>query len=109
MVMNEGLERVGPNGYDGEEHVAFGVFAQSAVEDVRLPSTLKQIGCKAFENCRELRNVQLPEGLEYIGRKCFCYSGIESIVFPSTLKTVSACAFQDCKELKSVTLNEGLE
>ena len=57
MVMNEGLERVGPNGYDGEEHVAFGVFAQSAVEDVRLPSTLKRIGCKAFESCHKLRNI----------------------------------------------------
>ena len=45
-----------------------GVFEDSAVERVALPSTLKKIEYSAFSGCRNLRDVLLPEGFETIGR-----------------------------------------
>lgn len=86
-----------------------GVFQNSAVENVKLPKTLKRIEYKAFANCNNLKAIQLPKGLEYVGTLCFCNSGLEEIVFPQTVKTISASAFQSCKHLHQVKLNEGLE
>ena len=40
-----------------------GVFYDSAVEDVLLPSTLKVIEYGAFEYCWNLRKLVLPSGL----------------------------------------------
>ena len=45
-----------------------GVFENSAIEDIKLPTTLKRIEYSAFKNCKCLKRVYLPEKLEYIGR-----------------------------------------
>ena len=66
VQLNEGLEVLGtddhPNGATW-----CGVFEGSAVESVLLPSTLKKIEYSAFEDCKKLKNISLPEGLEFIG------------------------------------------
>lgn len=69
------------------------MFEQSALENVHLPSTLKRIEYNVFDECKQLKNIQLPEGLEYIGRQCFYKSGLESIVLPATVKSVGSGAF----------------
>lgn len=48
-----------------------GTFEGSAVESVQLPSTLKIIERDVFRECRHLRSIELPEGLEVIGESCF--------------------------------------
>lgn len=60
---------------------------------MHLPSTLKRIEYNVFDECKQLKNIQLPEGLEYIGRQCFYKSGLESIVLPATVKSVGSGAF----------------
>ena len=67
-VLNEGLETLGTDDYDEDGDMTFGVFDQSALENVRLPSTLKRIEYSAFDECKQLKSIQLPEGLKYIGR-----------------------------------------
>ena len=64
------MEVLGKDEYlDGKE--LCGVFEGSAIEDIKLPTTLKRIEYSAFKNCKYLKRVRLPEKLEYIGRKCF--------------------------------------
>ena len=87
---------LGTNDHPGGKDWA-GVFTDSALESVKLPSTLKRIEYGAFEYCERLRKVQLPNGLEHIGDSCFWHSGLEEIVFPSSVKVVGMCAFQECK------------
>ena len=55
----------------------YGVFQESAVESVTLPSTLKRIEYGAFQDCKNLKHITLPNGLEKIGMRCFYESGIE--------------------------------
>ena len=45
-----------------------GVFENSAIEGVKLPTTLKRIEYSAFKNCKGLKRVYLPDKLEYVGR-----------------------------------------
>ena len=85
-----------------EEHSKYGkvwrgVFEKSAVEHVKLPSTLRKMEYSVFDECENLKKIELSEGLEYIGKWCFRESGLEDIMFPSSVKNVGAQAFYDCK------------
>ena len=59
-------------------------------------------------DCRELKAVDLPEGLNYIGTSCFCGTGLESVKFPASLRTLCQAAFAMCKNLRRVEFCEGL-
>ena len=48
MKFNEGLEVLGTNEYDDDGSMYLGVFQDSSVEHVELPSTLKRIEYCAF-------------------------------------------------------------
>ena len=59
----------------------------------------------AFSFCRELRVLNLSEGLEEIDIMAFwgC-DKLESLSIPSTVKTIGASAFAECTSLRSVTI-----
>ena len=62
-----------------------------------------------FLKCKNLKNIELPEGLEKIDFMAFRESGLQNVVFPKSLRTVSQEAFSYCENLKEATLNSGLE
>ena len=73
-------------------------------------SQLKSIAANAFYMCSNLREINLPEGLESIGVHAFyeC-SSLAKVTFPSTLKTIGGHAFSGCRKLKEITLPEGIQ
>lgn len=62
---------LGTDGYPRDGELWAGVFERSAVEYVELTSTLKRIEYNAFNGCKSLKNISLPDKLEYIGETCF--------------------------------------
>ena len=52
--------------HNGKE--LYGVFEGSAIEDLKLPTTLKRIEYSTFKSCKNLKRVNLAGKLEYIGR-----------------------------------------
>lgn len=44
------------------------MFQNSALKSVEFPSTLKRIEYCAFAECKKIKTVKLPDGLEYIGK-----------------------------------------
>ena len=108
VSLNEGLKILGERWNDGyKEHISE-VFAESGIENLKLPSTLKTIEANTFYKCEQLRSVEFSEGLEKIGAKAFSESGVESVVLPSSMKIINGFAFAECKYLHNVRLNEGL-
>lgn len=59
-----------------------------------------------FECCKNLKSIEISDGVEYIGKKCFSFSGIEEITISGTLKGINDDAFADCESLKIVWLEE---
>ena len=57
VKFNEGLEVLGTDEYSDDGKTYFGVFEESAVERVELPSTLRRIEYRVFENCKNLKNI----------------------------------------------------
>ena len=109
VKFSEGLEVLGTDEYPDSNSIYSGVFEGSSLERVKLPTTLKKMEYSVFEDCRNLRRVRLPEGLEYVGKRCFSGTGLESVEFPPSLRTIAQGAFYKCEGLRAVKLNEGLE
>lgn len=86
LVLNDGIESIGTLAFGGsyEDQMRF--------TSVKLPDTLKSIGCYAFQWCSYIKGeFVLPEGLETISDGAFDH--LESIenktfVIPSTVKTI---------------------
>ena len=67
-VTNEGLEAIGTD--EGNDDDA-GAFEDSGLKRIKLSSTIKRIEYRAFKDCKDLRDITLPDGLTHIGKKCF--------------------------------------
>lgn len=81
------------------------MFAWSAIETVKLPSTLKRLEAQTFSLCINLKSIDIPNSIEYIGEECFEGSGVKEITFPSTLKEIGEDVFKYCS-LKIIWLEE---
>ncbi len=67
---------------------------------VTLPSTLREIGSRAFE-CAHITEIRLPQGLTYIGDEAFCQSLLTSVHLPASLTYLGSQAFDNCSRLTS--------
>ena len=96
---------------DNVEHLGERWFANSNIESVTIPASVKCIDTCAFYKCKNLKRITFAEGsqLAIIGRQCFYESGIEEFQSPQSLREIGDGAFSSCKSLESVILNEGLE
>ena len=106
VILNEGLEALGTSERPDDKQWYYGVFQDTAVEEINLPSTLKRIKYSAFQNCKHLKSVALPKGLEKIGEGCFYESEIEQIILPDSVVEISESAFYSCGNLKSVAFGK---
>ena len=86
-------------GKDGEVNVPPMIGGRKVVE----------IGKKAFEDCRSLTSITLPEGVTSIGNSAFynCDS-LANITLPESLTSLGNFAFYNCGSLANITLPESL-
>ena len=64
---------------------------------VILPNTITSIGAFAFQSCDRLTSINLPEGLTTIGPNAFSTcSNLSHIDFPSTLTELGSTSFISC-------------
>jgi len=95
-----------------------GDFGKNDIVTADIPSSViyngetykvTSIGYLAFEYCRNLKSVTIPDGVVSIGSVAFsiCQS-LESITIPNSVTTIESGAFQGCKALTSITIPEGV-
>lgn len=73
-----------------------------ALQNPKLPSTLKVIKEGAFCDCNSITEIILPEGIETIGAYAFQNIPITEITFPASLKEAGDRPLNYCHELKVV-------
>jgi len=76
------------------------------IRHVYLPDTLKTIGKFAFEDCLQLKTINLPDGLISLEDGCFYHSTINSITIPASVKKIGLAAFSACYALERINVNE---
>ena len=77
---------------------------------INIPSTVTDIGEKAFERCASLKGLSLPEGIREI--KAHTFMGCTSLVsftVPESVEIIGASAFLGCTSLESITLPDALK
>ena len=141
IELNEGLEKIGSNAFTAtaiteitlpstiktggyafaKSKLEKASFAKGAVSvptqmfgncrqlrEVTLPETIKSINGYAFENCVQLRSIELPSSLEKLESSCFKASGLTGIVLPDSVKNIGTSSFINCANLKTATIGSGL-
>lgn len=84
-------------------------MAQSHLQQVQIPGTVKTIGNGAFSMCGSLKEIVIPEGVTTIGEKAFyhCDDLLHATIANSVTK-IGQRAFCMCKILADVKLSSGL-
>ena len=80
-------------------------FELSALREIKLPSTFKELGAGTFSQCSSFSNINLPDGVETIGEQAFygCYS-LRAILLPKELKTIGTRAFEGCSGIYTINI-----
>ena len=78
------------------------VFGTRDIEAVTIPSHIKKIEAFAFENCKNLKNVEISENSEIreIGENSFFGAKIERFTIPPHLTEICRFSFYNCEKLK---------
>ena len=96
---------------EGVEIIRRGAFESCrGLVNICIPDSVKEIGSVAFSHCISLRSVRLPRNLEKIGSGAFesCIS-LEAIYLPRTLLNIGSGAFLLCKSLKILNIPDNFE
>ena len=68
-----------------------------------VPSSVTEIGYRAFYYCYNLTSVTIPSGVNVIGQEAFsCCSYLTSITIPDSVISIGWAAFDNCKSLEKV-------
>lgn len=86
--------------------IADEAFAGTHLEEIQLPDSIRQIGCRAFA-ASALRGVMaIPEGVESLGDDAFAdCSGLTRMVLPETLAGIGVNPFQGCSALREISVS----
>ena len=84
-------------------------FADSSIETIAIPSTVKELGCGIFSGCKSLSSVKLDCLIERLPDSFFAFSSLTSFEVPECIKVIGVCAFYSCRNLQTINLNKGLK
>ncbi len=107
-----------------------GVFSNcKKLSKVTLSNDIEVIPAKMFQYCEKLADIKLPTSLKNIGESAFSYTGLKKIVIPDTVESVGNAAFNgsavtsatlsnavygedvfsSCQKLNKIVFAEGIE
>jgi hypothetical protein len=79
-----------------------------APASIVIPSTVREIGPKAFYRVSTIRDLNFEEGVLCIGVKAFSFCRwLGNAAFPASLEVIESCAFNGCSSLATVTFAVG--
>ena len=63
----------------------------------------------AFQSCKEMKNILIPDSIERIGAYAFSgCSSLKVIVFPPRVKILNGNTFEGCDSLKKIIVPRGI-
>lgn len=80
-------------------------YGCSVLEDISIPGSVTSISYGVFNDCLNLKNLVIPEGVVSMNAFRFCY-GLESLTLPASLTEISGITFWGCSSLKEVIVHK---
>ncbi len=95
-----------------QETIGYGAFEGCyTVSSVSIPSSVKEIGKRAFYECKAMTTVTIPDdsGLTSIlGYAFYNCETLKKMTLPATATSIGEYAFYNCAALTSINLPEGM-
>ena len=95
----EGVEKVGPSCF----------FGAINLTEVHLPGSIRSLDDCAFYRCRNLKALNLPEGLETTGDFSLMNIGVTELRFPDSLNGISYWCCKQSANLKRVYIGKNAQ
>jgi hypothetical protein len=73
-----------------------------------IPDGITSIGNKAFYNCTSLTSVTIPDSVTSIGDNAFQLTGLINVTIPSKVTSIGKNVFTGCKSLTSVNIPDSV-
>lgn len=73
-----------------------------------IPNSVTVIGGGAFDGCRKLTSVSIPNSVKTISKSAFESSGLTSISIPNSVTSIGYAAFNGCTKLTSVIIPDSI-
>lgn len=90
------------------QKIGYRSFAGTALTQLVLPASMKEIGSSAFEDCHQLTNVEFNKGIQNIKDHAFKNSGLAFLALPESIKEIGEWSFEGCKSLKTVQIPQSV-
>ena len=71
---------------------------------IKIPDSVISIGSRAFQNCVNLTDINIPAGVTNICDEAFYNSYLSSADIPESVESIGNYAFGLCRNLKSITI-----
>lgn len=84
-------------------------YGDKNIESVNLNGNVVFDGYGQFQNCSNLSNVIIGDGIASIPQNCFSGCAIKAIVIPDSVIELGQTAFSNCKSLKNITLSKNIK
>ncbi len=84
-------------------------FKGCEVTSVSIPDGVRYVDSWSFQNCRNLKNIELPASLVGIGCSAFKNAGLTKIVIPNNVSQILDSAFVNCTAAKSITIGKSVK
>ena len=78
----------------GVKKISYGMFKETSVKLITIPGSVKNIGERAFANCKKLQKATINEGVKKISKDAFSNTALEEITIPSTVTELGKNAFR---------------
>ena len=93
---------------EGTEEIGKFAFSHKKLRSVSLPSTLKTIGQRAFEECENLLKIEIPSSVTAIESSAFLNSGLAEVKLNEGLKSIGDAAFSRT-DISKILLPQSIE
>ena len=80
-----------------------------SLQSVTIPDSVTSIGGSAFVFCSSLQSVTIPDSVTCIGNCAFCWCwSLQSITIPNSVTSIGDGAFSECSSLQSVIIPDSV-
>jgi len=118
LLLFPGLNAMAENYEDYNYEVRDGTvtitYYNGNAASLSIPSTIDgkkvtDIGERAFQDCKSLKNITLPNGIKQIGFAAFLScSNLENVYIPDSLTVIGESAFSNCTSLNKINIPRGI-